>query len=144
MRRIGAAEAARVAVERIHAPNNEFLLHLDPDVISSSEYRATSFPGAAGLSLEEVRRALEVFVSQPHLAAIEVTTYNPDLDPDGSDARKLVDLLSGALEVRLRALSSTAGVASATPSAPTTTVGEAWSADSGDENAEPPTGPSDA
>ena len=48
--------------------------------------------------------ALEVFARQKHLAAIEVTAYNPGKDPDGSGAKLILDLLTGILEVRLAAL----------------------------------------
>jgi arginase len=100
---IGAATAARAALERVHASNHEFVLHFDVDVIAGEQFRATNFPGEGGLSWNEVRDALRVFAAQPNLAAIEVAAYNPDLDPDGDDARRLVDLLVEVLAPRLKA-----------------------------------------
>jgi arginase len=102
VRRMGAATAAQVAVDRIHGGSAEFILHFDVDVIAGFE--ATNFPSSAGLSLDEVRAALEVFTRQAHLAAIEVTAYNPAKDPDGSGARLILDLLSEILNARLAAL----------------------------------------
>jgi arginase len=102
---MGAAAAAHLALERVHAPKNEFVLHFDVDTISSREFGATDFPGEGGLSLNEVRDALRVFAVQPNLAAIVVAGYNPELDPDGKAARRLVDLLVEVLGARLETVS---------------------------------------
>ncbi len=98
---VGAEVAARVALERVHAAKHEFVLHFDVDVITSEEFPWTDFPGSGGLTFEQVRAALRVFASQPNLAAIEVAAYNPDLDPDGQGAQKLIDLLVDVLAPRL-------------------------------------------
>jgi arginase len=103
---MGAAAAARAALDRIHANGYEFVLHFDVDVIS--DFQATNYPGSGGLSLEEVGEALDLFLEQKNLAAVEVTAYNPTKDPDGSWANRLVDLLAHALENRLRVLKTAA------------------------------------
>jgi arginase len=105
---VGAASAARQAVERVHAAKHEFILHFDVDVINSDEFHWTNFPGAGGLSLGEVRDALRVFVSQPNLAALVVAGYNPDLDADGQGAKKLTDLLVEVISTRLETSSAAA------------------------------------
>jgi len=97
----GAVATARTALERVHAGKHEFVLHFDIDTISSGEFRATNFPGEGGLSYQEVRDALRVFAVQPNLIAIVIAGYNPDLDPDGDAARRLVDLLVDVLSVRM-------------------------------------------
>jgi arginase len=99
---VGGAAAARAALEHVHAAKNEFVLHFDVDVISSQEFRATNFPGEGGISLNEVRDALRVFAVQPNLAVMEVAGYNPELDPDGEAARRLVDLLVEVLAGRVQ------------------------------------------
>ena len=103
---VGAAAAARAAIERVHAAKHEFVLHFDVDVITGEEFPWTNFPGAGGLTWNEVRDALRVFAAQPNLVAIEVAGYNPDLDPDGQGARKLIDLLADVLSTRLETGSS--------------------------------------
>jgi arginase len=107
----GAAAAARLALERVHAARNEFVLHFDVDIISSPEFPATDFAGDGGLDLNQVRDALRVFAAQPNLAAVVVAGYNPELDPDAGMARRLVDLLVEVLATRLETGS---GEASAT------------------------------
>ena len=104
IQRQGPAAAAHAALERIHAASHEFVLHFDVDVISSDDFRATNFAAPGGLRLEEVRQGLEVFARQKNLAAMEVTVYNPALDPDGSAARLLVELLGAVLATRLAEL----------------------------------------
>lgn len=102
VKQVGAAAAAQAAIDRIHGNGNEFVLHLDVDVIA--DFQATNYPGSDGLGLEEVREALELFARQKHLAAIELTAYNPTKDPDGGGAKLILDLLAGVLGSRLKAL----------------------------------------
>jgi arginase len=109
---VGAATAARLALERVHAAKHEFVLHFDADVITGEEFRWTNFPGTGGLTLNEVRDALRVFASQPNLAAIQIAGYNPDIDPDGEGARLLIDLLVDVLATRI-ATGSNEGAAEA-------------------------------
>lgn len=148
VQRIGPGAAAETAIERIHGKTNEFVLHLDVDVIAGFE--ATNYRGTGGLTLEEVRDALEVFAVQPHLAAVEVTGYNPAKDADASGAKLIVELLAGALAKRLAALTApaageSAGAASQSASAPpageatpSATPGEAWSSDDLESSVESP------
>jgi len=147
VRTMGPTAAAQAAIERIHGSGHEFVLHLDVDVIA--EFQATDNPGAGGLRLEEVREALEVFAQQSHLAAIEVTAYNPTKDADGTGARMIVDLLAGVLGKRLETIATAAApteslaaspaaaqaaAASSSllpePALPAAAPGEAWTSES--------------
>ncbi len=159
----GAAATAHQALERIHASRNEFILHLDVDVIAG--FQATNYPGSGGLTLDEVREALEVFVADKHLAAIDVAAYNPEKDHDGSGAKAVIELLASVLASRRQAhAASSAGTASAAAASGASTAagnpvpeaanpppvagGEAWSSDSLDDStsatAAAPEGNSDA
>jgi len=111
VQRMGAASAAQAAVERIHANGYEFVLHFDVDVIA--DFPATNYPGSGGLRLDEVREALKIFAQQKHLAALEVSAYNPTKDADGSGAKLLLDLLAEFFSVRLEALKTPATAAAA-------------------------------
>jgi arginase len=101
----GAEAAAQHALSQIHADAREFLIHLDVDVIAQEEFPAVDLPDSGGLSLAEVQTSLKEFVKHKNLLGIDVSQYNPDKDPDGSGARKLVDLLVEALSARFAALS---------------------------------------
>jgi arginase len=115
IKRLGAAVAAQTAVDRIRGNGYEFVLHFDVDVIA--DFAATNYPGSGGLQLEEVRDALKVFVSQKHLAAIEVTAYNPAKDADGSGAKLLIDLLAEVFAARLETLNAASSAAGPAPEA---------------------------
>jgi len=160
IKRTGAAAAAQTAVDRIRGNGYEFVLHFDVDVIA--DFAATNYPGSGGLQLEEVRDALKVFVSQKHLAAIEVTAYNPAKDPDGSGAKLIIDLLAEVFAARLETLNAASSAAGSAPGASaerpaetksvaagataasetgdtvlsTAQPGEAWSSDSLDSEAD--------
>jgi len=125
VQREGPAAVAEAALERIHTSSHEFVLHFDVDVISADDFRATNLPAPGGLRLEEVRQALSVFAGQKNLAAVEITAYNPDLDPDGSAARLLVDLLVAVLTARLAAPASAEAAATPTGAAAATPVTDA-------------------
>lgn len=162
IRRQGAAAAARTALDRVHANRNEFILHFDVDVIEG--FQATNYPGSGGLSIDQVREALEVFIVEPRLVAINIAAYNPEKDPDSSGAKQIIELLTSALAIRRKALAKPASepVASAAaasaaeqseakreqaPSVPPPDVrgvaatfapGEAWTSDSLESETETP------
>jgi arginase len=146
--RKGPAAAAKEAIERVHGSRNEFVLHFDVDVIA--DFAATNYSGTRGLSLTQVREAVEVFITQKNLVAVVVTAYNPQKDPDASGANTIVDLLVHAFAARAEALQAAAaaaravGVSAVPPSEPSAepessagpkglvpgaTAGEAWSSD---------------
>ena len=106
IRRQGAAAAARTALDRVHANRNEFILHFDVDVIEN--FQATNYPGSGGLTFEDVRAALEVFIVEPRLVAITVAAYNPEKDPDSSGAKQIIELLASVLALRRQALAKPA------------------------------------
>jgi arginase len=131
VKRTGAAAAAQTAVDRIRGNGYEFVLHFDVDVIA--DFQATNYPGSGGLALEEVRDALMVFVSQKHLAAMEVTAYNPTKDRDGSGAKLIIDLLAEVFAARLEALN----VASASSAGPESSAAQRVEAKSAAAGATP-------
>lgn len=105
IRKTGMLAAAEMAIERIHGGKNELVVHLDVDVISREDFESTDLPAENGLRLEEVRKALEIFVKQPRLIALEVAGYNPEKDAGGHGAKIIVELLASALSARLEAQS---------------------------------------
>ena len=135
VKRMGPAAAAHAAIDRIKGNGYQFVLHFDVDVIS--DFPATNYPGAGGLTLEEVREALLVFAQQKELAAFEVTAYNPTKDPDGSGVKIIVDLLVEALGARLEALKSSDAAVSAPPSAAAAAASQGSGTSSAKKAAEP-------
>ena len=116
----GARAAAHNALAYVHADAHEFVLHLDTDIIANEEFPAVNVPASGGLRLEDVRAALSEVARHKNLLGLDVAQYNPDKDPDGSGAKKLVDLLVEVLSARLEAL--TAPTPAAEPGADTSEV----------------------
>ena len=102
----GAAAATRDALAHLHAESREFILHVDTDIIAQEEFPAVNVPGSGGLTFDDVRQSLREVLSQKTLLGLDVAQYNPDRDPDGSGAQKLVELLVDALAARFEALST--------------------------------------
>jgi arginase len=100
----GSATAAQNALAQLHTDGREFMVHLDLDVIAEEEFPATNVPGSGGLSLADVQASLNEFAKQKNLLALDVAQYNPEKDPDGSGAKRLIDLLTEALSARFAAL----------------------------------------
>jgi hypothetical protein len=67
-----------------------------------------------------VQASLTEFVKHRNLVGLDVAQYNPDKDPDGAAARKLIDLLSEALSARLAALGAPAAPAAPAAADPST------------------------
>jgi arginase len=104
----GGSAAARTGLNAVHADAHAFVLHLDTDVIAADEFPAVNVPGTGGLPLADVRAALAEFAKHKNLLGLVVAQYNPDKDPDGSGAKKLVDLLVETLAARLEAPAASA------------------------------------
>ena len=111
----GAAGTAADALSHLHADAREFVLHLDLDVIAQEDFPAVDLPGSGGLSFDEVRAALKEVVRHKNLLGLDVAQYNPDKDPDGNGAKKVVDLLVDALSARLESLSASTPESPAAP-----------------------------
>jgi hypothetical protein len=116
------------------------MLHLDLDVIAQEEFPATNVPDSGGLSFADVQASLIEFAKHKNLLAVDVAQYNPDRDPDGSGASRLIELLAEVLAARLAALGAPVAPAPAATPAPTPAEPEPSSlgADSGSTPATEP------
>jgi arginase len=99
----GGTRAAQEALAHMHAEAHDFVLHVDVDVIAQEDFPAVNVPGRGGLRFEEVQLALLEFTKHKNLLGLDIAQYNPDKDPDGGGAKKLVDLLAEILAARLQA-----------------------------------------
>jgi arginase len=89
---------------QLHADTREFILHLDLDVIAQEDFPPVNVPDSGGLSFNDTQTALTEFAKHKNLLGLDVAQYNPDRDPDGSGAKKIVDMLVQVLSARLEAL----------------------------------------
>jgi len=83
LRRLGPAAAAHQARERVTRPGVDgFWIHLDADLVDPAELPAVDSPLAGGPRLDDVARLLEPLVRHPAALGLELTIYDPSLDPD--------------------------------------------------------------
>jgi len=97
IRRDGAAAAGRAARARLEAMATEgFWIHLDADVLAQRIMPAVDSPNPDGLEFAELRALLAPLLASPKAAGLELTIFDPDLDPDGTHARALSAAIAGA------------------------------------------------
>ena len=76
---------------------NTVYVHVDLDVIDTSEGRANGWACGGGLSLNQLRDALELIGCRASIVAGAVTCYDPAVDADGRIGRaipRIVELLA--------------------------------------------------
>ncbi|WP_097230656.1 arginase family protein [Streptomyces zhaozhouensis] len=93
----GAELPARARSGLADAPTDGFWLHLDADVLDPTVMPAVDAPDPGGLLPDELAALLGALLASPRCVGLNLTIYDPDLDPDGSGAALLADLLVGAL-----------------------------------------------
>ena len=99
VRRLGWAAAAEAALARLTQPGSRgFWIHLDADVVNPVDVSAVDSPEPGGPRIAELVELLRPLVRHPDAIGLELTIYDPLLDPDRSNATRLTDLLVRALE----------------------------------------------
>ena len=101
VRERGVERAAREALahlEREDGPTG-FWVHLDADVLDDAIMPAVDYRLPDGLSWDELSDVLRAAVASPRAVGLELTIFNPTLDPDGRIARGLVDALVAGLSL---------------------------------------------
>ena len=76
-----------------HQPGR-FWFHLDWDVLSSDDMPAVSYPQPGGLGWDEVEAIARPAIHADHLIGIDLTIYNPELDPDRTHANAIIDFVA--------------------------------------------------
>ncbi|HJR54780.1 MAG TPA: arginase family protein [Gemmatimonadota bacterium] len=94
----GPAAAADIALERLARPElGGFWVHLDADAIDPAVLPAVDSPTPGGLDLDSMAALLDPLVRHPRALGLELTIYDPGLDPDRVCAGRLVSLLQRVL-----------------------------------------------
>lgn len=98
VRRLGAEAAARQATAHLTRHDLAgFCVHLDADVLDDAIMPAVDYRLPHGLSWDELEAVLREASASEHAVGIDVTIYNPHLDPDRGAARGLVRTIVNAL-----------------------------------------------
>jgi arginase len=95
VRESGATSALGKALAAVTRPGAEgFWVHLDVDVLDDDLMPAVDYRHPGGLSWEEAGEILRGLLHASGARGLEVTIFNPRLDPGGSYARRLSDLIA--------------------------------------------------
>ncbi|MFC7546648.1 arginase family protein [Plantactinospora sp. GCM10030261] len=74
-----------------------FFVHLDADVLDPSVMPAADAPDPGGLDYPHLVELLRPLLAAPGCVGMQVTIYDPDLDPDGRYAAELTDAVVEAV-----------------------------------------------
>ena len=80
-----AARAAGIA-----AAAQRWWLHVDLDVLSTVALPAVDYPQDGGLDWAQLEAVTAAALAVPGCVGASLCIYNPDLDPDGRHARRIV------------------------------------------------------
>jgi arginase len=87
----------QAALRHLQARIHRWWLHVDLDVLSTEALSAIDYPQPGGLSWRQLETLTATALAAEGLVGWDITIYNPDLDPDGSQAVRIVEYLVGAL-----------------------------------------------
>ena len=77
-----------------------FWVHLDVDVLDDALMPAVDYRHPRGLTWEEAAQILGGLLASHKARGLDVTIFNPRLDPAGGIARRLSDLIASSLQLR--------------------------------------------
>lgn len=93
----GVLQKTRATLARASCP---YWLHLDVDVLDQTVMPAVDSPGSPGIDPDELVAILSALAADQRCTGLDMTIYDPDLDPTGDLARLLVSLLGRVLKPR--------------------------------------------
>jgi len=99
IRSAGAGEVGAQAAAALAAGAGRFWVHVDLDVLSTDAMPAVDYLLPGGLDWRELAGLLRPLATSPACVGMDVTIYNPSLDPERRLAPRIVNLLAQALAV---------------------------------------------
>ena len=92
------ARAASEAVQRISTQASGWWLHIDLDVLDKRVFSACGAPGevalSGGLTWQHLTEVVQTALRAGGCRGWSLVIYNPDLDPDGSQALRIVQFVT--------------------------------------------------
>jgi len=67
--------------------------HVDLDVLSTHSMRAVDYKQPGGINWTQLKKITKAIISSGYTAGMNITIYNPDMDPDGRFAKHIVSYL---------------------------------------------------
>jgi arginase len=81
-------------LDQLRSGTPNWWFHLDLDVLATGALAAVRYPQPGGLQWDELSALTATALQTPGLVGWDVTIYNPDLDPDGAGAERIVDFMA--------------------------------------------------
>ncbi len=101
----GPGEAAREAVEHVRRTASAWWLHTDLDVVAQDVFTAGRVPGdedeAGGLDWAQLTELTTTALACGGCAGWSIAIYDPEQDPDGTQARRVVQFVTDVAASRL-------------------------------------------
>ena len=72
-------------------------LHADLDVLDEKVMPAVDSPGSPGLDFAQLTEVLSRVVGTGRVIGLDVTIYDPELDPEGKCLPSIVDCIAAAV-----------------------------------------------
>lgn len=99
LRQKGPAHVAHLAQKTLKQhPIQGYWIHLDADVLDPALMPAVDTPAPGGVTFEELTLLLQLLLRTDLAIGLEVTVFDPDLDPDGKLASCLTEVIVAALK----------------------------------------------
>jgi arginase len=96
MKNLSPAQLVSDILKTVTRFTEGFWIHLDLDVIDASEMPAVDSPEKDGPTFKAISGLLSKLLCSIYCLGLEVTIYDPDLDPKGVYADRIVECLSAA------------------------------------------------
>lgn len=94
LRRMGIAQTMHESLDYLCSQSLDGIwIHMDCDVLDDAIMPAVDYRLPGGLSWAEAGTALKLALGSDNVVGIDVTIFNPRLDPNGAIARALAELL---------------------------------------------------
>lgn len=93
VKQLGAEQAIREVVERLSQYSGKIYVHIDIDVLDPSEIKALHMNVPDGLRMAECANALRFVRETGKLCGLAVMVFNAHKDPDGTEGKKLNQMI---------------------------------------------------
>lgn len=94
---IGIVKAATKALNKLSNELSGIWIHLDVDVLDDAIMPAVDYRMPGGLNFAELSDLLKTLFGSGRVVGMDITIFNPNLDRDGSIARRLVSSITDGM-----------------------------------------------
>jgi arginase len=81
-------------------PEGPLYIHMDTDIIDPAEAPAMNYKAPGGPSAEQLQEVMRYLNRSQKIAAVSVSTWNPEMDKDGRSRKVCMELLNELINAR--------------------------------------------